>query len=88
MSGKTDPNSTVRLLTSQRHILNAAKNLRDLDERQVDAVSARIDLDLRTGYAFTRFLTNSLRAMGGPLQQATISYGTFIVWFGVVWRMG
>lgn len=70
---------TVRRGTStdcHRHILNAAKNLRELDQKQVDAVSARIDLDLRTGYAFTRFLTNSLRSMGGPLQQATISYGT------------
>lgn len=58
------------------HILNAAKNLRDLDDRQVDAVSARIDLDLRTGYAFSRFLTNSLRPMGGPIERATMSYGS------------
>lgn len=61
-----------------RHILNAAKSLRDLDQKQVDAVSARIDLDLRTGYAFSRFLTTSLQRMGGPLQQATISYGTCV----------
>lgn len=65
------------MLTDFRHILNAAMHLRDLDERQVDAVSARIDLDLRTGYAFTRFLTNSLRSLGGPIEQATISYGMF-----------
>lgn len=58
------------------HILNAAKNLRDLDDRQVDAVSARIDLDLRTGYAFTRFLTTSLQSMGGPLERAIMSYGS------------
>ncbi|KAF3770002.1 hypothetical protein M406DRAFT_34535 [Cryphonectria parasitica EP155] len=58
------------------HILNAAKNLRDLDQRQVDAVSARMDLDLRTGAAFTRFLTSSLRVMGGPIQEALISYGS------------
>lgn len=62
-------------MTLYRHILNAARNLRDLDQRQVDAVSARIDLDLRTGAAFTRFLTNSLRPMGGPIAQALISYG-------------
>lgn len=36
-----------------------------------------MDLDLRTGYAFSRFLTNTLRGLGGPLQQATISYGMF-----------
>lgn len=58
------------------HILNAAKNLRDLDDKQVDAVSARIDLDLRTGYAFSRFLTNSLRPLGGPIERATMSYGS------------
>ncbi|CAN8097253.1 unnamed protein product [Discula destructiva] len=58
------------------HILNAAKNLRDLDDRQVDAVGARIDLDLRTGYAFSRFLTNNLRPLGGPIAQATMSYGS------------
>lgn len=58
------------------HILNAAKNLRDLDDKQVDAVSARIDLDLRTGYAFSRFLTNNLRPMGGPMSQIMLSYGS------------
>jgi DNA topoisomerase-3 len=46
-----------------------------LDEKQVDAVSARIELDLRIGYAFTRFLTLSLRTLGGPMSQLTISYG-------------
>lgn len=47
----------------------------DLDERQVDAVSARIELDLRIGYAFTRFLTKTFRSLGGPLSDRVVSYG-------------
>lgn len=65
------------VLTPRSHILNAARHLRDLDQRQVDAVQARIESDLRTGYAFTRFLTNSLRSLGGPIQNSMISYGMF-----------
>lgn len=58
-----------------RHVIRAAKNPIDLDDRQVDAVAVRIELDLRIGYAFTRFQTTTLRALGGPLSDATISYG-------------
>ncbi|KAK1703790.1 DNA topoisomerase [Colletotrichum lupini] len=58
------------------HILTAARRLTDLDQKQVDAVDARIELDLRIGYAFTRFLTISLRPLGGALQERTISYGS------------
>jgi hypothetical protein len=58
-----------------RHVIRAAKNAINLDERQVDAVAVRIELDLRIGYAFTRFQTTTLRALGGPLGDATISYG-------------
>ncbi|KAL2022325.1 hypothetical protein VTK56DRAFT_5723 [Thermocarpiscus australiensis] len=58
------------------HILSAARRLVALDEKQADAVSARIELDLRIGYAFTRFLTLNLRPLGGPLSQLTISYGS------------
>ena len=47
-----------------------------LDERQVNAVAARIELDLRIGYAFTRFLSNNLKTLGGPLSNLVISYGT------------
>lgn len=46
-----------------------------LDEKQVNAVSARIELDLRIGYAFTRFLSNNLKPMGEPLTGMTLSYG-------------
>lgn len=58
------------------HILNASRNLINLDHKQVNAVASRIELDLRTGYAFTRFLTNSLRTLGGPFQKLLISYGS------------
>ncbi|KAK3692533.1 DNA topoisomerase [Podospora appendiculata] len=58
------------------HILTAARRLITLDEKQADAVAARIELDLRIGYAFTRFLTLNLRPMGGPLTDLLISYGS------------
>ncbi|KAF3347640.1 hypothetical protein BJF96_g9200 [Verticillium dahliae] len=58
------------------HVIQAAKNLVDLDERQADAVDARMELDLRIGYAFTRFLTTNLRNLGGPLVEMIISYGS------------
>ncbi|CAI4211807.1 unnamed protein product [Parascedosporium putredinis] len=57
------------------HVLSAARHLVMLDERQVHAVEARIELDLRIGFAFTRFITNSLRALGGPLEDKVLSYG-------------
>ncbi|KAI0143549.1 DNA topoisomerase [Xylariaceae sp. FL1272] len=58
------------------HILNASRNLVNLDEKQVNAVASRIELDLRIGYAFTRFLTTNLRSLGGPLQELMLSYGS------------
>lgn len=61
--------------SAPRHVLSAARRLAELDGRQVDAVSARIELDLRIGYAFTRFMTNSLRPLGGPMENLTLSYG-------------
>lgn len=56
-------------------MIQAAHRLTELDEKQVDAVSTRIELDLRIGYAFTRFMTNSLRPLGGPMGELTLSYG-------------
>lgn len=58
-----------------RHVLSAARRLVELDEKQVNAVSARIELDLRIGYAFTRFITNTLKHLGGPLADLVLSYG-------------
>ncbi|KAL1873450.1 hypothetical protein VTK73DRAFT_948 [Phialemonium thermophilum] len=62
--------------TERAHILTAARQLTSLDEKQVDAVSARIELDLRIGFAFSRFLTTSLRPLGGPMAELMITYGS------------
>ncbi|KAH8815689.1 DNA topoisomerase [Xylogone sp. PMI_703] len=64
------------------HVLHAARNPIPLDERQADAVAARIELDLRVGYAFTRLQTLALRPLGGVLSttpkgtRRVISYGS------------
>ncbi|KAL7938971.1 DNA topoisomerase [Trichoderma chlorosporum] len=58
------------------HVLSAARRLVDLDEKQVNAVAARIELDLRIGYAFTRFITNNIKHLGGPLADLVLSYGS------------
>lgn len=64
------------------HVLQAARNPINLDDRQVTAVATRIELDLRIGYIFTRYLTNSLRPLGGPMglneagNKRVISYGS------------
>ncbi|RAL58298.1 hypothetical protein DID88_006410 [Monilinia fructigena] len=55
------------------HVIQAAKRPVNLDQRQIDAVAARIELDLRIGFAFTRFQTNNLRKLGGPLEKAIMS---------------
>jgi DNA topoisomerase-3 len=56
------------------HIIRAAQNPVNLDERQADAVAARIELDLRIGAAFTRWQTFLLQGIQG-LQDQLISYG-------------
>ena len=58
-----------------RHVIHAAQNPMDLDDRQVNAVSARIELDLRLGAAFTRYQTLSLQTLGGDLAEKMLSYG-------------
>ena len=63
------------MLNLASHVIRAAKNPIDLDDRQVDAVNVRIELDLRIGYAFTRFQTNNLRMLGGDLSDKMISFG-------------
>ena len=56
-------------------MIRAAQNAINLDEQQINAVAARIELDLRIGYAFSRFNTLTLQAMGGDLRERVISYG-------------
>lgn len=55
-----------------RPIHHAAQNPSTLDNRTVQAVWARRELDLRTGAAFTRLLTLKLKAI---LDNQVISYG-------------
>ena len=57
------------------HVIRAAHNPINLDDCQVNAVAARIELDLRLGASFTRLQTLSLQTMGGDLAERIISYG-------------
>ncbi|KAL8932501.1 MAG: hypothetical protein Q9211_006278 [Gyalolechia sp. 1 TL-2023] len=63
--------------TERGHVLHAAQRPVPLDDRQVSAVAARIELDLRLGVVFTRFQTLTLRTLGGDLaNDRVISYGS------------
>ena len=44
--------------------------------KAASAVSARIELDLRIGAAFTRLQTLTLQRLGGPLSNLVMSYGS------------
>jgi DNA topoisomerase III len=62
--------------TERAHVIQAARNPTDLDDRQAKAVDARIELDLRIGAAFTRFLTLQLQGAAAQLSEQVISYGS------------
>lgn len=59
-------------------INHAARNPVNLDMRQANAVSARMDLDLRVGAALTRTQTMGLQNRFADLSDKLISYGTFL----------
>lgn len=65
----------LNFLSRIRHVLQAARNPVELDERLANAVSARIELDLRIGASFTRLQTLQLKTLGSLLQDRIISYG-------------
>ncbi|KAF3918784.1 Helicase [Arthrobotrys entomopaga] len=58
------------------HVIRAANNPKDLDERQALAVAARMELDLRIGAALTRFQSLKLQGRYGLAPDALISYGS------------
>ncbi|KAF3910063.1 Helicase [Orbilia brochopaga] len=58
------------------HVIRAANNPKDLDERQALAVAARMELDLRIGAALTRFQSLRLQGRYGLTPDALISYGS------------
>lgn len=61
--------------TERAHVIQAAHNPIDLDERQANAVAARIELDLRIGASFTRLQTLQLQPVAENLAEKIISYG-------------
>ncbi|KAI9679814.1 MAG: DNA topoisomerase [Caeruleum heppii] len=58
------------------HVLQAAQRPVNVDERQANAVAARIELDLRIGVAFTRMQTLNLQTLGPELENMIVSYGS------------
>ncbi|KAH0542900.1 hypothetical protein FGG08_002760 [Glutinoglossum americanum] len=76
---KANPNLEVKRAKfsniERAHVFRAARNPIDLDERQVSAVAARCELDLRIGASFTRLQTLSIQPLGPELQNV-ISYGS------------
>lgn len=80
---KANPNLQVwraRFSNIERaHVIQASQNPIRLDEAQAEAVSARIELDLRLGAAFTRMQTLALQNMipqQGEERGKLISYGS------------
>jgi DNA topoisomerase-3 len=70
---------SCRTLIIPRHVIQASQNPIRLDEAQAQAVSARIELDLRLGAAFTRMQTLALQNMipqQGEERGKLISYGS------------
>ncbi|TIC69335.1 prokaryotic type I DNA topoisomerase [Wallemia mellicola] len=61
------------IIPNQIH--NAARHPVELDMKQVRAVEARIELDLRIGAAFTRLMTMNLSKQIAELDGKMISYG-------------
>lgn len=70
------PPSLLLSTDPRSHVIQAAQNPIDLDDRQANAVATRIELDLRIGAAFTRLQTLNLKSLGDLLSDKIISYGS------------
>lgn len=70
--------STLLSNNHDSQIHNAARHPVELDMKQVRAVEARIELDLRIGAAFTRLMTMNLSKQIAELDGKMISYGMFL----------
>ncbi|KAJ3093186.1 DNA topoisomerase 3-alpha [Quaeritorhiza haematococci] len=74
-----NPNIQVRRarfsVIQPREINQSWQNLTNLDMKQVEAVSARQELDLRIGAAFTRLQSLRLQERFEIIGQRTVSYG-------------
>lgn len=68
--------SPLPLTDRLSHVIQAAQNPIELDDRQASAVATRIELDLRIGAAFTRLQTLQLQQLGDLLADKVISYGS------------
>ncbi|KAI1630375.1 DNA topoisomerase III [Exophiala viscosa] len=77
---KGNPNIIVKRArfsnTEKAHVVQAAQSPIDMDECQVNAVAARIELDLRIGASFTRLQCLELQRLSETLHDQTISYGS------------
>lgn len=60
---------------TQSELRRAMSNLQRLDLKQVAAVEARSELDLRSGAIFTRYQTLKLRDIFPSIDKEIISYG-------------
>lgn len=50
---------------ARQHVMAAALKPGQLEKRSIEAVATRIELDLRTGYSFTRFITDTMKLRFG-----------------------
>ncbi|KAG5359843.1 DNA topoisomerase 3 [Yarrowia sp. C11] len=77
---KKNPNIEVRRAVfsdlERSHVIHAARNLQQLDMNAVNAVAARMEIDYRTGFAFTRLQTLHVQKKFANLKDSIISYGS------------